>query len=135
MYYSGREIFFTNFSGGRKQGNERVYYDRSYVSYRCAAQVRIPKLTQKLQLKLAECVSWEGGMILWYWYVVAIAGLSLYGYVTLNVPLTAALAVTAHLLRRFTSSRSRAAAGFAAASVAAAALALLWRESCREDAP
>lgn len=68
-------------------------------------------------------------MILWYWYVVAIAGLSLYGYITLNVPLMAALAVTAHFLRRFTSSRSRVAAGFAAASVAAAALALLWRES------
>jgi len=68
-------------------------------------------------------------MNIWYWYLLAAAALSFSGYITLNIFLTAAIAVIVHLQGRFVVSKNGAVAGLKAAALAAAALALLWRGS------
>lgn len=68
-------------------------------------------------------------MIFWYWYLLAVAALSFAGYITVNIYLTAGLAAAVHLLFRFFPAKKRFITGLEAVVVAAAALALLWRES------
>ncbi len=68
-------------------------------------------------------------MTFWYWYVLAAAALSFSGYITLNILLALLLAALVHVQFHFLASKKRVLTGLKAAVTAAAALALLWRES------
>jgi hypothetical protein len=68
-------------------------------------------------------------MILWYWYVLSAAALSVSGYINLDIFLTAAIAVIVHAPARLLFPKVRILSGVKAAAATAAALALLWRES------
>jgi len=68
-------------------------------------------------------------MIFWYWFVLATAALSFTGYITLNIVLTVGLAIAAHFVFYISSSSKNILFTGLKAAVAAAAMALLLRES------
>ena len=68
-------------------------------------------------------------MNFWYWYVLAVSALSLAGYITINILLTLLLAVLVHVQFQIAASDKRFLNILKVSVIAAAALALLWRES------
>ena len=98
----------------------------------CLSAIPPPGLilqTLVLRVKPVPTGFYRGVMNFWYWYLLSAAALSFSGYVILNLLLTAALAGLVHFQARFAASKSGAVTGLKAAALAAAALALLWRES------